>query len=108
MPYVTKHDITHSLIDDKVPVLFPISMSIKESELKSKDTKVTPLFVTSDQAYLKTNLEAKTFEKEVTDIQGPLNLAMSSYEVYYEDLKSVETKLLVIGSPFILEPIWCH
>lgn len=104
MPYVTKHDITHSLIDDKVPVLFPITMSFKESDLKSKDTKVTPLFVTSDKAYLKTNLEAKTFEKEATDIQGPLNLAMSSYEVYYEDLKSVETKLLVIGSSFILEP----
>ncbi|WP_113673301.1 GldG family protein [Vallitalea guaymasensis] len=104
MPYVAKHDITNSLIDDKIPVLFPLSMSFKESEFKSKDTQVTPLFVTSDKGYLKTNLDAKTYEKESVDIAGPLNLAMSSYEVYYEGLKAVETKLLVIGSSFILEP----
>lgn len=104
LPYVIKHDITKSLIDDKVPVLFPLSMSFKESDLKSKDTKVTPLFVTSDKAYLKTDLESKTFEKEAMDIAGPLNLAMSSYEVYYEGLKAIETKLLVMGSSFVLDP----
>lgn len=99
-PIMQNHKITENLIIQKMEFMSPMSRSIDVNDNNANIAMNTPLLVTSDDSWGKTNLDSDTISKEDTDNMGPLNLAVLS-ERLTPDMKTA--KMFVIGSYTAIE-----
>lgn len=105
LPDFSEHDITNRLIEKKYRVFLPYVQAVSEMELKKSSITVEPLLTTSNQSYIKKNMQSETFYKEQGDTDGPFNAAVAVTDSYYTDTQHT-TKLVVVGSSsFILDEI---
>ena len=75
LPAMVSHDITNSLTQSKLPVVVPFTSGIKNLNNARNGVTLTPLLSSSDQSYLKKNINPSTYEFEDGDINGPVILA---------------------------------
>lgn len=96
-PDMCGHDITQGL-EEKIAVMPTCTGLVKEETARSTIT-VTPILMTSDDAYLKVNPMAQTTEKEDGDIDGPFMIGAEMSETY----NGVTGKLIVFTSNDFLD-----
>lgn len=76
LPYMRRHIITSSLIDENYYPIMPVSLGLTKKE-NPEDATVTSLLYTSNLAYSKiAGYDISTYEKEDGDIDGPFDLAV--------------------------------
>ncbi|MBM7582513.1 hypothetical protein JOD02_001370 [Caldicoprobacter guelmensis] len=102
IPNMESHSILSPLKSGQMYVFAPHSQSIEVLEMKRRTLTIEPLLVTSDKAWAKTNLEAKTIEKEEQDLEGPFNIAVAITDKIYQDNETKETRVLVVANTNIL------
>ena len=104
IPDYTQHDITSSLISNKLPLLVPLSSALTQTGNVRNGVTITPLISTSNGAFLKTQLEGATTEKTDTDIDGPFDLAYAIEEVNSLDSSNViTTRLVVLADSYFID-----
>lgn len=75
VPMVENHDVTQSLLDKKLTVVFPYSRSLEPLKKMPDNLQVRSLLITSNDAFGETDLSKDKVMKDNNDIQGPLHLA---------------------------------
>lgn len=99
VPNIEYHDITSSLTSANTLVVAPQSSGLQTLDTVRSTITTTPLLTTSEEAYSKTNINSTNASKEDGDIDGPFNLGVAITETYNE----AETKLVVYGSPLLID-----
>ena len=104
LPGMSKHDITNSLRESKTPVVIPLGSGIKHLNTLRNGVTLTPLLSSSDNSYLKKNINPSTYAYEEGDIPGPVILACAIEENNTLDASNpINTKLFVMSSSFFLD-----
>ncbi|MCR4432013.1 MAG: GldG family protein [Tepidanaerobacteraceae bacterium] len=75
VPMVENHDVTQSLLDKKLTVVFPFSRSLEPIAKLPDNLQVRSLLITSNDAFGETDLTKNSVSKDNKDIKGPLHLA---------------------------------
>lgn len=97
VPTKQVHDITQSLIDSSLYVLFPLSQGIEQLDNVRSSIEFTPLLETSNQSYSKDVDSSDTMEKILGDKEGPFTVGALITETYND----VETKIALYTSSFL-------
>lgn len=104
LPAMVSHDITNSLTQSKLPVVVPFTSGIKNLNNARNGVTLTPLLSSSDQSYLKKNINPSTYEFEDGDINGPVILACAVEENNTLDAQNpINTRLFVMADSFFLD-----
>src|SRR5690554_560885 len=77
LPQMENHEILAPLRQDQIPVLIPAAQSLEILDVKRRTLELTPLLLSSERSWGKTDLPARTLEKEAGDVDGPLTIAMT-------------------------------
>ncbi len=99
VPKIERHDITDGAISSKRYVVSPIASGLVQLDGIRSSLSIKPLLVTSETAYSKVNIEAKTMNKEDGDIDGPFYIGIISSDTY----NKVTSNLVVYTSSSIFE-----
>lgn len=99
VPNIENHGITSNLTKDQKAVVIPIGTGIELLDTARSTIETEYLLRTSESAFSKTNAESTSVNKEEGDIDGPFTLGM----VLSENYNDVETKIVVLGSPLVIE-----
>ncbi|MDI3481594.1 MAG: gliding motility-associatede transport system auxiliary component [Tepidanaerobacteraceae bacterium] len=75
VPLVENHDVTQSLLDKKLTVIFPYSRSLEPVAKLPGNLQVRSLLITSNEAFGETDFTKNRVSKGNNDIHGPLHLA---------------------------------
>jgi ABC-2 type transport system permease protein len=94
LPKVEYSDITKKATTAEIPVFLPMSSGLTTLDTTRSSLTFTSLLTTSEDSYSKTNLNAKTLEKEENDVDGPFALGLLAKDSY----NGVESNLLVYGT----------
>lgn len=105
IPNYTSHDITNSLISNKLPLLIPVSSALTMTDNVRNGVTITSLISTSDEAFLKTELEGATTEQTDNDIEGPFDLAYAIEEVnsFVSSDDAITTRLVVLADSYFID-----
>lgn len=104
IPNYNDHDITSSLITNKLPLLIPLSSALTKADNVRTSVTITPLISTSDEAFLKTNLEGATTTKTADDISGPFDLACAIEDKNALNNENViTTRLVVFANSYFID-----
>ena len=104
LPGMSKHDITNSLRQSEMPVVIPLSSGIKHLNTLRNGVTLTPLLSSSEESYLKKNINPSTYAYEEGDIPGPVILACAIEENNTLDASNpINTKLFVMSNSFFLD-----
>ena len=82
IPKVESHSITSLALDNKIPVMAPISSALVSADNVRSSLKITPLLTTSDKSFNKMDLSATSLDKEDGDVDGPFNVGVVSEDSY--------------------------
>lgn len=105
LPEIQEHEITSAILENKLPIITPLSCALTLNDNIRTSLKLTPLLTTSSNSWLKKNLEATTLEKEAGDLDGPLNIAyLIEDENYLNNQNPISTKLFVMSNTVFLDP----
>lgn len=75
VPLVEKHDVTDTLLEKKLSVIFPYTRSFEALQQIPEGLQVNSLLVTGPKAFGETALEKSQVALDEDDIPGPLHLA---------------------------------
>ncbi len=84
VPSILSSDITQDIFNGSATVVVPQTNGFTTEEDVRSTLTVTPMLATSDEAYAKTNLNAKSYKKEEGDVAGPFYLATMMEDTYTE------------------------
>ena len=106
IPNMESHEIITPMRSNKMQVLAIGAQGIEILDEKKRSIEVSPLLVTSDNAWGRTDLSSTTVEKEEGDLDGPFNVAVAIADKEWNDETSEydETKLIVVGDSELLNP----
>ncbi|PKM41142.1 MAG: hypothetical protein CVV04_01410 [Firmicutes bacterium HGW-Firmicutes-9] len=81
LPVLHEHTITNPLIQDHAKIVTPTAMGIREMATHRSSLVISPLLMTSDKSYSKTDpYGTQTFEREAGDLSGPFRVGMTAEE----------------------------
>lgn len=105
LPNLLKHDITSGLTKSNSVLLIPAATGLRISDTMRKAVTVTPLLQTTEDSYLKTDLQATELTKTDTDIAGPIDLAYAIEEETYTASSDEPqlTRLFVMADTMFLD-----
>lgn len=104
------HEVTSKLAEEGAYVMFPLAHGIREIDQYRSSLTITPLLVTSDSAYIKTDpANAETLEYEDGDISGQAVVGMASSEEVDTDEgddadTQAETRVVWYSTSLFLDP----
>lgn len=99
IPNLESHDITSDLASNNTSVVAPTAVGLQILDSARSTETIEPLLTTSDKAYSKVNVNSQNITKEDGDIDGPFNIGVAVTETYND----TETKLVVLGSSYIID-----
>lgn len=99
IPEYGTNDITRSLTDNKTPVSMPLAQGIRILEDARSTVTTEAILNTSKSAYIKTNVDSSTIEKEKGDKDGPFNLGVKITDEYNDKT----TNIVVYSTSFLLD-----
>lgn len=103
LPEIADHDITSILLENKLPIVMPLAGGLSEMENKRNSVTLTPLLTSSNNSWLKADLDATTIEKEDGDQDGPIHLAYAIEDTNTNTTEPITTKLMVISNTLFLD-----
>jgi ABC-type uncharacterized transport system involved in gliding motility auxiliary subunit len=104
LPNKSDHTILSPLNSSKLSVIIPGAQPIEQIKPKRDTIKIESLLKTSDKAYAKKDLQAKTQEKEQGDVSGVFDIAVAvTDQLDYND-ETKNPKIIVISSSVVLDP----
>ena len=101
LPDLNLHEVTGTLIEDKLFVMLPLAHGIRELDSYRSSLNITALLTTSNESYGK--IDVTTTEREEGDIAGPFNAAVAINEVLNEEA-GIETRIVWIPTSYIMDP----
>lgn len=99
LPNKGEHDIISNISSNSSAIVVPVSSGLKALDNGRSSVTVTPLLTTSDQAFLKKDVESSTLTKEKDDIDGPIMLSCA----VEEQSGKADTKLFVTADTYLLD-----
>jgi hypothetical protein len=102
VPEMSYHAITSSLRTSDLPVLFPRSQAVVESDTKRRTIEIEDVLTTSERAWGKVDLRSESLEQTLADKRGPFKLAVAVTDKGEREVG--ESRLVVAGSSFVLYP----
>lgn len=104
LPNIADHEMTEAIKANKLPIVTPIASGLKVTDNKRSSVTITPLLTSSDNSWIKKNLDANTVEKESGDIDGPADIAYAIEDLnYLDDKNPISTKLFVMSNTVFLD-----
>jgi ABC-type uncharacterized transport system involved in gliding motility auxiliary subunit len=104
IPELTLHDIVRPLKENNQPVVLQFAQGIKTLDLKRRSVEVEPLLTSSKDSFLRVDLNNNSPTLTDSDKKGPITLAVAVREPL-ENQEGKETRLVLIGSGTLLEPL---
>ncbi|MCL2831745.1 MAG: GldG family protein [Treponema sp.] len=107
IPDVPDHDITKPLTDQRTPVLLPFAMGVSQLSAVRRSIELKPLFTSSSDSFLRTNLDETSTSKVSTDVSGPITLGMTAMDPSWIDPNNPQpqARVVAIGCGSLLEPV---
>jgi hypothetical protein len=105
VPDLLEHDITKPLTEKEVPVALPYAMGVSELSTKRRTVKLFPFLVSSKNSWLRTDLNEGSATRVSSDQQGPITVGMAVLDPEYIQGAEKQTRIAVIASGALLEPI---
>jgi ABC-type uncharacterized transport system involved in gliding motility auxiliary subunit len=103
VPEIREHPVTDPLSENRLLTIIPAAQPVEITEVRRRDLEVQPLFTTSDQAYLRRNLESGSLRREPEDTDGPFHVAAaSSARGGSQDEQTL--RIVAVGSSGLLAP----
>ncbi|NLZ43558.1 MAG: GldG family protein [Clostridia bacterium] len=103
LPEMKEHEILTPLVNERMPVLFPLAQALEILDIRRRSLEFTPLLATSAKAWGKVNPNPTTAEKEPGDLEGPFTLAMAVVDKEWtEETGEVESRLVVTANSHFL------
>ena len=102
VPEMASHTITSSLKPDDLLVLFPLSQSIREQEIKRRSIEIEPLLTSTEKSYGKLDIQSDIREQTLQDPDGPFTLAVAVIDEGQRE--GQESRAVVTASSFFLNP----
>jgi ABC-type uncharacterized transport system involved in gliding motility auxiliary subunit len=99
------HDITKPLHEKQTPVLIPFGMGISETGTKRRTIAITPLLASSEESWLRSDIEAVSSSMLPDDKGGPITTAVAIVDPQFGQDDQKQTRIVVIGSGAILHGI---
>jgi uncharacterized membrane protein (Fun14 family) len=99
-PDLTDHEITKPLANkDRTPVVMLEAMSLSTLDTKRRSVEIKPLMTSSASAFLRTNIDEYSVDKQPSDISGPLELALAVMDPSWIDpgKPQPQTRIVAIG-----------
>jgi ABC-2 type transport system permease protein len=97
IPYYTQHSVVEKLNDDRLFVLFPFCSHIEIGSDIDRTVMVEKLLQTSDESWIRYNINDSTPTKTGEDKDGPAVLAAAATKDN-TDLRYDKTKIIVAGN----------
>ena len=100
-----EHEITKSLMEQRMPVLFPNVMGISETPAKRRSIELKPLFFSSYNSFIRTDIFETSSEMQSSDIQGPITIGMTATDPYWIDPNNPvpQTRITALACGGVLE-----
>jgi len=102
IPYYTKHSIVEKLNNDRLFVLLPFSCNIEIMNEIDRTVTVETLLISSDNSWIRYNLNDASPGKTEEDKAGPATLAVAAYKDN-TDLRYDKTKIIVAGNGMFVD-----
>lgn len=99
IPSREEHDIISQLTTNTSPILVPFACGLEKLENPRSSLTVTPLLSTSNDSFIKKDINASSLSKAEGDLDGPIILSCA-----IEDHASkADTKLFVMANTYFLD-----
>ena len=105
IPDLLDHDITKPLTEQKNLVLLPFCMGVSELSMKKRSTELKPFLVSSQNSYLRTEMESESTTRIPSDIAGPITIGMTAMDPSWIQGNEPQTRIVAIACGALLEPI---
>ncbi|MDR0475481.1 MAG: GldG family protein [Treponema sp.] len=102
IPSLKNHDITAPLLQKNGTVVLPFAMGISENETKRRSVNITPLLVTSEKSWLRSDIYNNSMSKIVSDRSGPVTIAAAVTDSGYIQEDEKQTRIVAIGSSTVM------
>lgn len=97
MPGYVFHSITEALAEEKNYVILPVSMGLRTVPVDKALVKTTPLLLSSEKSFMRTDVTNQSSERIETDIDGPITLASASIKSNAK-IGEKDSRMVVIGN----------
>jgi hypothetical protein len=105
-PDLLDHEITRPLLDKrKTPVVLVEAMPLSILETKRRTVEITPIMVSSSDAFFRTDLDNDSAGKIPSDIQGPFILGVTVTDPSHVQENDPQTRIVAVGCGNLL-PIY--
>ncbi len=97
-PILVSHEITRPLKNSGLTVLMPTNLPIRTLEIRKRNVVLEPLLRTSDDSWIRTDLENSSPLKQPGDIPGPVDLAVAISKQKTEMSEPEGYRIIVAGN----------
>jgi hypothetical protein len=104
-PELMDHGITGPLVENKLDVITPNAVPLRQTERKPRSVDLSPLLSTSDQAWSRTDMENSSLLRQKTDLPGPHTLAWAVERKKYSDGDPPAYRVVAMGNSIFLGSI---
>lgn len=101
-PELQETAITTPLIDADYRVFTPLARPVVELDTQPRGVEVTPLLVTSEQSFFRTDLTEQNLERGSGDTRGPVNIAVQAIEREFTTSDEI-SRIVVVGDSNFIE-----
>ncbi|GHV70896.1 hypothetical protein AGMMS49928_20460 [Spirochaetia bacterium] len=102
IPSMLPHDISQPLIDKGSPVAIQVAMGISVLDMRRRTVKAVPYLESSNNSFLRTDLQNDNPEKSAGDIAGPVIVAAAVMDPEYAQNGEKQTRIAAIGGESLL------
>ena len=104
IPNLNSHAVTSSIISSKVPILLPYCQGLSTLSERRSSIEITPLLVTSEKGYLKTDLTAEDLTKKDGDCDGPIVLAAAAEDNNTLDPQNpIDSRIILVANSYFMQ-----
>ena len=103
-PNTVVHEITNDLHIRNIPnaVIFPVALGV--SDVRRASVDIAPLWLTSEDAFGRVDLEEISVVKTPGDISGPFMLAATAEDNIWQDGAMITTRIVATTSADLVHP----
>ncbi|GHU66369.1 hypothetical protein FACS189447_07070 [Spirochaetia bacterium] len=105
IPEMVEHDITKPLAQKSSLLVLPFPMGISELSTKRRSVGLSPLLTSSQNSWLRTDLNETATVRVGSDIKGPVTIAMAVLDPQYIQGNEKQARIVAIAAASLLEPI---
>ena len=105
IPDLEDHDITNPVAQERIPVLLPYSMGISETPARRRTVELMPLLTSSNDAYLRTNIDEFDTDRIDSDLPGPIIMGMTAIDPSWIQGDEPQARIVAIACGGLLEPV---